>query len=132
MSVQFQDISIFHRQKHVLSEEASEILQYNDEVKYLQVMILIEDRDKFDHFTFDSPQYSPFYNDERVIVSNSNAYLVESVAVGHIQDKSYVVVLRQDTNYTKFDNYQEELKSEIQFLSNLDNSKFVKNEYNEV
>jgi hypothetical protein len=39
MRVLFRDISIFHRSKHVLSDEASEILKYNDEVKYLQVMI---------------------------------------------------------------------------------------------
>ena len=102
MLVLFKDISIFQRSKNVLSDEASEILKYNDEVKYLQVMIQVEDRDKFDHFTFDSPQFSPFYNDERVIVSNSNAYLVESVTEGPIKNKSYNVVLRQDTNYPKY------------------------------
>jgi len=36
-------------------------------------------RDDFDFFAFDSEIYSPYSNDQRVLVSEKNRYLVENV-----------------------------------------------------
>lgn len=40
------------------------------------VILSIEDRDEFDHFVFDSKEYSPFHLDPRVVVSSSNRFII--------------------------------------------------------
>jgi hypothetical protein len=39
-------------------------------------ILTVVNRDKFDHFAFDSPEYTPFYNDPRVLVGNQNVFSV--------------------------------------------------------
>jgi len=41
-------------------------------------ILTVLNRDKFDHFAFDSPEYTPFYNDPRVLVGNQNVFSVAS------------------------------------------------------
>lgn len=43
------------------------------------ITINVYNRDNFDHFTFDSTKYTPFYNDPRVIVSTSNLFEISKV-----------------------------------------------------
>ena len=44
--------------------------------------ILVEDRDDFDHFLLDSPKYSPYQDDPRIIIGTKNVFSIVKAVKG--------------------------------------------------
>ena len=63
----------------ILDEIPYDYLSKDKNFKLQKIQIEVENRDDFDHFTFDSQKFSPYHNDQRVLVSDSNKYKIKEI-----------------------------------------------------